>query len=246
MGKENRQDKVLDPTCGGMPEFIGFTKGESGILCISAYVIANLDPSVRKAMKIPPELCAVGMISSRFGGAPIAMVLDDILKSSQSVLLQGEFVIEALAAGGHGSFFLVGSRDADDVRDVIQKTFDHCTDMYGGIGAGETTCYDLHFSSLTGDVVCASLPGAEPAGRWCMVDAIPKGLGMVALNEAVKSAGVEIRELMTPYTDNDFGAGLKGDTATCLTAVRKAREITAAYTRMIDGSNPVPLGGTYF
>ena len=246
MGNENRQEKVIDPTCGGMPEFIGFTKGESGALSICAFVIPNLDPAIRKAMKIPPEICAVGMISARFGGAPIAMVLDDILKSSQSVLLQGEFVVEALAAGGHGSFFLVGSRDADDVRDVMQKAFDHCSDKYGGIGAGETVCYDLHFSSSAGEAICASLPGAEPAGKWCMVDAIPKGLGLVALNDAVKSAGVEIQTLMSPYTDNDFGAGLKGDTAACLEAVRKAREVVSGYTRIIDGSDPEPLGGTYF
>ena len=246
MGNENRQDQVLDPSCGGMPEFIGYTRGQCGSLHVSAWVIANLAPPIREAMKLPPEICSVGMLSCRFGGAPIAMMLDDVLKNSQSVLLQGEFVVEAVASGGHGSFFLIGSRDADDVRQVMQKAFAQCETKFGGIRAGQMACHDLHFTSSAGDVVCASLPGAEPGGGWCMVDAIPKGLGMVALDEAVKSAGVEMQVLMTPYTDNDFGAGLRGDTASCLAAVRKAREVVSGYIRLTEGSDPVPLGGEYF
>ena len=246
MAEPNINENVRESSPGGFAEYIGFTKGETGDLCISAYVIPNLFPELRKQMGIPDHICAVGLISSRFGGAPIVMTLDDVLKCFRSEMLKGEFLIEPMAGGGHGSFFMIGGPDAEDVREVIKRTFDHCLEMYGGIGAGQTACFDLQFSSLVGDAVEMSLPGGIPGESWCQVVAIPKGLGLVTANEAVKNANVRITQVSNPWTDDDFGFGLTGGTADCLAAVRNAREMVSDFVAFVEGEDLVPLGGEYF
>ena len=65
-------------------------------------VIANIDPSIRDSLDIPPEFSSLGIISTRIGACTQIAAVDDAVKSTNTQLVDFELARDSAGYGGPG------------------------------------------------------------------------------------------------------------------------------------------------
>lgn len=239
-------DKVLDPSAGGMTEFIRYEPlGYS-----SGYVIANLDPAIHDAWGWDKKYRSIGILSSRFTAAPFALAADDAVKATNTTLLHLEAPNEPMAHGARGSLFIFGAEDVSDARRVIELTLDGVKAKYfGGVGLGGSAAYDIQWSANAGPVLCHPYLMGDLGKAWGFMDGVPKAMGILMLDAALKSANVKLKgfhALDTNSYSNEFTAVFVGDSGAVLQAVRRAREVAEDIMRATGDVEPFHLVDTYY
>ncbi len=242
---------ILDPSCAGMTEFVGYSQLGNTV----GYVIANLDPAIQEIMGYDKRFRSVGVISSRAGACPQAIAADDAVKATNTSLLTLLAPNDPISCGARGSFWVFGAEEVSDARRVVELTLEGLPKGFGGVGmapydnASGNSMYDIQWTARAGEVIACDYLGGELGKAWGFLDGIPKAMGFLMLDAALKSADVKLVRLHG-FDENSFSneltASFVGDSGACLAAVRRAREVAENCMKAMGPEEPFVPGVPYF
>lgn len=241
------QSGMIDPTCGGMTEFIDFDRYYGNTL---GMVVPNVDPQLQEAMGIPKELRAVGIVSTRFGGLPPAIAGDQAAKMVNVKLVDFNAANDPTAQGAHGSTWIVGSEDVSDSRRWVELTIHNLrTWAYGGVAYNDNALYDIEYVSSAGPILTHPYFGGEYGKAWGAADFLPKAMGLVVCDQILKSANIECIKQYKPeevVLANEFAISFKGDSGAVKQACQRGRDVAVTIMQAC-GNGEVKVHGTpYF
>ena len=197
-----------------MPEYVGQT-----VLDTIGLVIPSVDESIRAEMKLPEDVHAVGVISSRTGAAGQICAVDEALKNTNAVLISVELPRDTKGWGGHGNYIVMGGRDVSDVRRAVEIALE-LTERNAG---------EVYINSASAGAALAAAFGATVGEAFGFMAGSPAAIGLVMADKAMKSAGVSLLRYMTPDRgtshSNEVIIAFTGDASAVKTAVLTAREI---------------------
>lgn len=241
------QSGMLDPTCGGMPEFIDYDNYYGNTV---GMVVPNIDPQMQEKMAIPRELRSIGIVSTRFGGLPPAIAGDQAAKMVNVQLIDFNAANDPTAQGAHGSTWIVGSTDVSDSRRWVEMTIQGLrTWAYGGVAYNDNSLYDIEYVASAGPILVHPYFGADFGKAWGAADFLPKAMGLIVCDKIVKSADIELIKQYKPeevVLANEFAIAFKGETGAVKHACQIGRDIATAIMNGI-GCGEVKIHGTpYF
>ena len=107
----------------------------------------------------------------------------------------------------------------------------------------------IQWTARAGEVIACEYLGGEPGRAWGFIDGVPKAMGILMLDAALKSADVKLVRFHG-FDENSFSneatACFLGDAGAVLQAVRRAREVAENCMRAMNTSEPVVPGVPYF
>ena len=229
----NRNDHQ-DPN---MPEYVGQT-----VLDTIGLVIPSVDESIRAEMKLPEDVHAVGVISSRTGAAGQICAVDEALKNTNAVLISVELPRDTKGWGGHGNYIVMGGRDVSDVRRAVEIALELTERNAGEVYINEAGHLEFAYSASAGEALAAAF--GVPVGRaFGFMAGSPAAIGLVMADKALKSANVTLTRYMTPDRgtshSNEVIIAFTGDASAVKTAVLTAREVGLA---LISAMGEYPSG----
>ena len=134
----NGEPQYIDPTCGGMTEFVGFSPLGNTV----GYVIPNIDPAFQEIMGFEKKYRSIGLISSRAGACPQAIAADDAVKATNTKLLTLLAPNDPVSGGARGCLYIFGAEDVSDARRVVELTLEGLPKGFGGVGICDNAMYD--------------------------------------------------------------------------------------------------------
>lgn len=186
-------------------------------------VIGTIDERIKELLEIPEEYRAIGIISSRTGTVAQAIAVDDAVKTCNAVLLRFETAIDAGRQCGQGCLFVLGTETISDARKVVEESLHNIDYWASCIYINEVGHMEAHVTARAGDVL-HQIFGAPIGKAFGVVGAAPAGVGIVAVDQAMKAASVDIVWYGMPSHNllmmNEFSAGVSGE----ISAVQKAME----------------------
>lgn len=190
-------------------------------------VIGSVNELIRMVLDIPENYHALGILSSRTGTVAQAIAIDDAVKECNAKLLRFEMAIDAGRQCGQGCLFILGAETISDARKVVEESLRNIDYWSQCIYINEVGHMESHVTPRAGEVLHEIF--GTPVGRaFGVVGAAPAGVGIAAVDRAVKAAPVDIVWYGTPSHNllmmNEFVAGVTGDIA----AVQKAMDVGKA------------------
>ena len=187
-------------------------------------MVGNIDGMVRLILDIAEKYNALGIISSRTGTVAQAIAIDDAVKACNAKLLRFEMAIDAGRQCGQGCLFILGAETISDARKVVEESLHNIDYWSQCIYINEVGHMESHVTPRAGEVLHEIF--GTPVGRaFGVVGAAPAGVGIAAVDRAVKAAPVDIVWYGSPSHNlrmmNEFVAGVTGDIA----AVQKAMDV---------------------
>lgn len=175
-----------------MPEFIGTAPCDT-----IGLVIPNLDSELQKAMDIPVDFRAVGLIGSRTGAGAQIQACDEAVKSTDAKIISIEIPRDTKGWGGHGNFIIMGSENVQDVRRAVETALEKIHEYCGEIYISEAGHMEFQYSARAGEAInkAFGVPIGKPMGFVC---ASPAPIGMLISDVALKTAGVDLVKTMRP------------------------------------------------
>ena len=215
-------DNIFNKNCT-LPEFVGTT-----VLDTVGLVIPGIDPSLRKEMKLPDSVKALGLISSRTGAAGQLCAVDEAVKNTNTVLISAELPRDTKGWGGHGNYIVLGASDVSDARRAIEIALELTKRNAGEVYINSAGHLEFAYSASSGQVL-SSFFGVPLSRAFGFMAGSPAAIGLVMADAAVKSADVQIVKYMTPdhgtSHSNEVIIAFTGDTDAVKSAVLRGREI---------------------
>lgn len=225
-----------------LPEFTG------AAVCDSIGItIPSLDGELKKQMKIPTHIKAVGLIGSRTGAGAQIKAVDDALKTSSAEIISIEIPRDTKGWGGHGNFIVFGGETPSDVRQCVKTALDNINTYAGEIYISEAGHMELQYSARAYTAInkAFGIPVGEPFGFVC---ASPAPIGLAAADAAVKAAGVEIVKTLRPSEgtsrSNEVIIIFTGEASAVKAAVAAGRHTALLLLRAL-GSEPLSVTEPY-
>ena len=215
-------DNVFNKNCS-LPEFVGTT-----VLDTVGLVIPGIDPSLREKMKLPDDVHALGLISSRTGAAGQICAVDEAVKNTNTRLISVELPRDTKGWGGHGNYIVVGGRDVSDARRAVEIALELTKRNAGEVYINSAGHLEFAYSASAGQAISKAFD--VPVGQaFGFMAGSPAAIGLVMADAAVKSANVTITRYMTPDCGtshtNEVIIAFTGDTSAVKSAVLRGREI---------------------
>ena len=209
-----------------LPEFVGRT-----VLDTVGLVIPSIDVALRREMKLPDEVSALGVISSRTGAAGQICAVDEAIKNTNATLVSVELPRDTKGWGGHGNYIVMGGRDVSDVRQAVEIALELTYRNAGEVYINSAGHLEFAYSASAGEALAAAF--SAPVGKaFGFMAGSPAAIGLVMADKALKSAGVTLIRYMTPDRgtshSNEVIIAFTGDASAVKTAVRTAREVGLA------------------
>ena len=206
-----------------MPEYVGRT-----VLDTIGLVIPSVDEAIRAEMKLPADIYALGVISSRTGAAGQICAVDEAIKNTNAVLISVELPRDTKGWGGHGNYIVMGGRDVSDVRNAVEIALELTERNAGEVYINSAGHLEFAFSASAGAALQAAF-GATVGEAFGFMAGSPAAIGLLMADKALKSAGVSLVRYMTPDRgtshSNEVIIAFTGDTSAVKTAVLTAREV---------------------
>lgn len=206
-----------------MPEFVGRT-----VLDTIGLVIPSVDDALQQEMHLPPDIRALGTISSRTGAAGQICAVDEALKNTNAVLVSAELPRDTKGWGGHGNYIVVGGRDVSDVRRAVEIALELTERNAGEVHINSAGHLEFAYSASAGEALAAAF-GAPIGQAFGFMAGSPAAIGLVMADKALKSANVSLLKYMTPDKgtshSNEVIIAFTGDTAAVKTAVLTAKAV---------------------
>ena len=206
-----------------MPEFVGRT-----VLDTVGLVIPSPDEALRKAMALPDDIRALGLISSRTGAAGQITAVDEALKNTNAKLISVELPRDTKGWGGHGNYIVFGGRDVSDVRRATEIALSLTERNAGEVYINSAGHLEFAYSASAGEALRAAF-GAPVGKAFGFMAGSPAAIGLVMADKALKSASVTLLKYMTPDKgtshSNEVIIAFSGDASAVKTAVLTAREV---------------------
>ena len=206
-----------------LPEYVGRT-----VLDTIGLVIPAIDISLREAMKLPDDIRALGIISSRTGAAGQICAIDEAVKNTNATLVSVELPRDTKGWGGHGNYIVLGSRDVSDVRRAIEIALELTERNAGEVYINSAGHLEFAYSASAGEALAMAF-GAQIGKAFGFMAGSPAAIGLVMADKALKSASVSLIKYMTPDKgtshSNEVIIAFSGDASAVKTAVLTAREV---------------------
>ncbi|MBQ7901334.1 MAG: microcompartment protein PduB [Clostridia bacterium] len=175
-----------------MSEFVG-----CGKLDTIALTIANIDDSIHKLMKLPKNIHALGLISSRTGAAGQIMAADEAVKMTNAKIISIELPRDTKGWGGHGNYIVLGSSTYSDVKQATQIALELCDKHAGEVYISEAGHLEFCYTASCGEAI-NKVFGAPIGAAFGFLAASPAAIGLLLADKAVKSAAIKPLDLWTP------------------------------------------------
>ena len=206
-----------------LPEYVGRT-----VLDTIGLVIPSIDVSLREEMKLPDDIRALGIISSRTGAAGQICAIDEAVKNTNATLISVELPRDTKGWGGHGNYIVVGGRDVSDVKRAVEIALELTERNAGEVYINSAGHLEFAYSASAGEALLKAF--GAPIGRaFGFMAGSPAAIGLVMADKALKSADVTLIKYMTPDRgtshSNEVIIAFTGDAEAVKTAVLTAREI---------------------
>ena len=210
----------------GLPEFVGRT-----VLDTVGLVIPSIDVALRREMKLPDDVNALGVISSRTGAAGQICAVDEAIKNTNATLVSVELPRDTKGWGGHGNYIVMGGRDVSDVRQAVEIALELTYRNAGEVYINSAGHLEFAYSASAGEALNTAF--SAPVGQaFGFMAGSPAAIGLVMADKALKSAGVTLIRYMTPDRgtshSNEVIIAFTGDASAVKTAVLTAREVGLA------------------
>ena len=207
----------------GLPEYVGRT-----VLDTVGLVIPAIDRALRDEMNLPPDVAALGVISSRTGAAGQICAVDEAIKNTNAILVSVELPRDTKGWGGHGNYIVMGSRDVSDARRAVEIALELTKRNAGEVYINSAGHLEFAYSASAGQAISQVFD--VPVGRaFGFMAGSPAAIGLVMADAAVKSAAITITRYMTPDCgtshSNEVIIAFTGDTSAVKNAVLRGREI---------------------
>ncbi len=204
-------------------EFVG-----CGKLDTIALTIPNIDNSIHSLMKLPENIHALGVISSRTGAAGQIMAVDEALKMTNSQLISIELPRDTKGWGGHGNYIVIGSKTYSDVRQATELALKLCDKFAGEVYISEAGHLEFCYSASAFTALNKAFN--TPVGNaFGFIAASPAAIGLLLADKSVKSASITALELWTPdyktSKSNEVILPFTGNASDVKNAVITARDL---------------------
>ena len=206
-----------------LPEYVGRT-----VLDTIGLVSPSIDVSLREEMKLPDDIRALGIISSRTGAAGQICAIDEAVKNTNATLISVELPRDTKGWGGHGNYIVVGGRDVSDVKRAVEIALELTERNAGEIYINSAGHLEFAYSASAGEALGKAF-GAPFGKAFGFMAGSPAAIGLVMADKALKSADVSLIKYMTPdhgtSHSNEVIIAFTGDAEAVKTAVLTARAI---------------------
>ena len=204
-------------------EFVG-----TAVLDTIGLVIPGIDSTLLQKMNIEKKYHALGLFSSRTGAAGQFTALADAVKATNTEVLSIELPRDTKGWGGHGNYVVIGGNDVSDVRNAIEMALELTNKYAGELYISEAGHLEFTYSASAGSVLQKAF-GALPNQAFGFLAGSPAAIGLVMADTAMKAAGVQVVNYMTPdhgtSHSNEVILAFSGDASSVKTAVLEARQI---------------------
>ena len=136
-----------------------------------------------------------------------------------------------------------------DARRVVELTLEGLPKGFGGVGMSSNALYETQYTSRAGEVIACDYLGGELGKAWGFIDGVPKSMGIMMLDAALKAADVKLVRLHSLEQNsfsNELTASFLGDSGAVLAAVKRAREVAETCMRAMAADEPTCPGNPYF
>jgi microcompartment protein PduB len=219
----------------GLTEFVGTGVGDT-----LGLVIANLDPSVHKALEIDPKYRSIGIIGGRTGAGPQIMAADEAVKATNTEIVKIELPRDTKGGAGHGNLIIFGAEDVSDARRAVEVTLKELTRTFGDVYANEAGHIELQYTARASHA-CVKAFGAPLGKAFGLVVGAPAVIGVLTADTVVKAANVEVLSVATPAKGtsltNEVIIFFAGDSGAVRQALIAARDVGVALLGTL-GSKP--------
>lgn len=204
-------------------EFVG-----TAVLDTIGLVIAGIDNALLMQMDVGEKYHSIGIFSSRTGAAGQLTAIDEAVKATNTEVLSIELPRDTKGWGGHGNYIVLGGSNVSDVRQAISIGLELTNKYAGELYISEAGHLEFAFSASAGHVLGKAFhaPYGKAFGFLC---GSPAAIGLVMADHALKSAGVDIIEYMTPNKgtshSNEVILAVSGNASAVKEAVLAARQI---------------------
>lgn len=177
-------------------------------------VIANIDPSIRDSLEIPPEFSSLGIISTRIGACTQIAAVDDAVKSTNTQLVDFELARDSAGYGGPGVTLILGAADIYDARSAVEIALKGVEERMKTLYINEVGHMEIQLSASAGSVL-NKIFGAPLNKAFGFMGIGPCGVGIVAADACIKAAHLDVvwhgrPNFNTPH-QNDFIIVVSGD-----------------------------------
>lgn len=204
-------------------EFVG-----CGKLDTIALTIANIDNSIHEYMKLPKDIHALGVISSRTGAAGQIMAVDEAIKMTSAKLITVELPRDTKGWGGHGNYIVMGAKTYSDVKQATELALSLCDKHAGEVYISEAGHLEFCYTASCGEAI-NKVFGAPIGSAFGFMAASPAAIGLLLADKAVKSASIQPLDLWTPNHgtshSNEVILPFTGSASDVKNAVLTAREL---------------------
>ena len=189
-------------------------------------VIGTIHEDIKELLEIPDEYQAISIVSSRTGTVAQAIAIDDAVKAVNAKLLRFEMAIDAGKQCGQGCLFVLGAENISDARRLVEIALEQIDYWAACIYVNEVGHMESH-------VTPRAVIGAAPAG-----------IGIVAVDQCMKAAPVDIVWYGSPSHNltmmNEFSAGISGDVSAVQKALEAGKEVGCELLRVC-GITPISI-----
>lgn len=191
-------------------------------------VIGTIQSDVKELLEIPDRFQSIGIISSRTGTVAQAIAVDDAVKACNASLVRFETAIDAGKQCGQGCLFVLGAENIADAKKVVEVALKQIDYWASCIYINEVGHMEAHVAPSAGEVL-HEIFGTPMGKAFGVVGAAPAGIGIMAVDKAVKAAPVDIVWYGSPGHNlqmmNEFVAGVSGDVGAVQKAMEAGREV---------------------
>lgn len=227
----------FDDICS-LSEYVG-----TAAACTIGMVIAAVDQEIKVLLDIPSDCAAIGIVSSRTGTVAQALAIDDAVKESNARLLRFEMSIDGGKQCGQGCLFVLGADTITDAHRVVEISLDRTDYWMGCLYLNHVGHMEGHVTAHAGEVL-HEIFGTPLGKAFGIIGAAPAGIGIVAVDQAMKAAPVDAVWYGSPSHNllmmNEFSAGITGDYEAVKKAIDKGKE-TGCQLLNSCGMTPVPI-----
>ena len=219
-------------------EFVG-----TAVLDTIGLVISGVDDSLLQQMNVGTKYHCLGLFSSRTGAAGQITAIDDAVKAVNAKLLRFEMAIDAGKQCGQGCLFVLGAENISDARRLVEIALEQIDYWAACIYVNEVGHMESHVTPRAGEIL-HQIFGTPLGKAFGVIGAAPAGIGIVAVDQCMKAAPVDIVWYGSPSHNltmmNEFSAGISGDVSAVQKALEAGKEVGCELLRVC-GITPISI-----
>lgn len=232
----NTPSTITPSKMPGMPEFVGVGMGDT-----IGLVIANIDASLKKVLRIPDEYSAIGILGGRTGAGPQIMAIDEAVKATNSEVISVELPRDTKGGAGHGSLIIIGAHDVADARRGIEVALAQLPRTFGDVYANDAGHLEFQYTARA-SLACNKAFGAPLNRAFGIIVGAPAAIGVLMADVAVKCATVDVVACATPQHgqsySNETTLLISGDSGAVKQAIMAARDTGLVLLEALGGKAP--------